>query len=480
MNAIKNFLKNASLLIISQTIAMALGFSYMMYMARYIGVKGFGEISFALTFASFLGILIDFGLSSIVTRDVARDKSIAGSYIGNIIIFKLVFLFTSVFLIVILSKFAHYNIHSNYIIFLVTLSVMLASISLSFSSIFQAIQRMEYLFIANILNSVVMFVGVITVAEQNWGIEGIGYLYLLAAIFGVIINYLIYVKNFKKFDFYLNYDLLRKLLDASYPLFISGLIYAFSLKLDVVMLLMLKGDLAVGYYSGAYKIIELLMFIPAIVGTAILPILSNLYTTSQKSIIKYYKYSFECLLIIGLPLTFGIYSVAERIIYLIYGDEFHLSIIALQILIWAIPFIYLSLIINIFLISINKQNIILKFNLFSVTVNIILNLILIPRFGFIGASFCAVITSIILFALEFKMASKYIVKYGNYRFILKLIVSSVMVSLYIMYSKNVNILLLAINSIVIYIALLFVLKLYTKKDINMIRAEYNINICYNK
>ncbi len=56
-------------------VAKFLGFFYIMYIARYLGVAGFGVLSFGLTFVGFFGILCDLGLASLTIRDIARDKS---------------------------------------------------------------------------------------------------------------------------------------------------------------------------------------------------------------------------------------------------------------------------------------------------------------------------------------------------------------------------------------------------------------------
>ena len=74
MNVIQRILKNMGLLLFSQIVAIIFGFFYTIYMARFLGVEGFGIISFAMAFTGIFGVITDFGLNTLTTRDVSRNK----------------------------------------------------------------------------------------------------------------------------------------------------------------------------------------------------------------------------------------------------------------------------------------------------------------------------------------------------------------------------------------------------------------------
>jgi len=84
MNTVQRIAKNTGVLLVSQIASYILGFFFVMYTARYLGAGGFGILSFALAFTGIFGVFSDLGLSTLTVREVARDKSLARKYFGNI------------------------------------------------------------------------------------------------------------------------------------------------------------------------------------------------------------------------------------------------------------------------------------------------------------------------------------------------------------------------------------------------------------
>ena len=83
MNTIQRITKNVSVLFISQMLSYLLGFFTLAYTARYLGVAGFGTLSFALAFTGIFAVSMDLGLSTLAIREVARDKSITKDYVAT-------------------------------------------------------------------------------------------------------------------------------------------------------------------------------------------------------------------------------------------------------------------------------------------------------------------------------------------------------------------------------------------------------------
>ena len=91
MNTVQRIAKNTGVLLVSQIANYIIGFFFVMYTACYLGAKGFGILSFALAFTGIFGVFSDLGLSTLTVREVARDKSLAVKYLGNIAVMKLIF-----------------------------------------------------------------------------------------------------------------------------------------------------------------------------------------------------------------------------------------------------------------------------------------------------------------------------------------------------------------------------------------------------
>ena len=151
MNTVQRIAKNTGVLLISQLASYIIGFFFIMYTARYLGVAGFGILSFALAFTGIFGVFSDLGLSTLTVREVARDKSLAGKYLGNIAVMKLILVVVTFGLIALFINLLDYPEQTIMVVYLVALSVIFGAFSGMFNSVFQAYERMEYQSVGQIL-----------------------------------------------------------------------------------------------------------------------------------------------------------------------------------------------------------------------------------------------------------------------------------------------------------------------------------------
>ena len=137
------------------------------------------------------------------------------------------------------------------------------------------------------------------------------------------------------------------------------------------------------------------------------------------------KNPFKYLLILGLPIAVGTTLLASPIILLLYKSGFSQSIDALQILIWAIPLIFINYILGTAINSINKQRETVKTTFIAMILNIVLNVLLLPRYGLIAACYITVLTELTCFMLWY-----HIMNLNGYKFnILKLLYKPIIASL---------------------------------------------------
>ena len=114
-----------------------------MYTARYLGAAGFGILSFALAFTGIFGVFSDLGLSTLTVREVARDKTLASKYLGNITVMKIILVIITFGLIAITINLLGYPEQTIKVVYLVALSVIFKAFSGMFYSISQAYEKME-------------------------------------------------------------------------------------------------------------------------------------------------------------------------------------------------------------------------------------------------------------------------------------------------------------------------------------------------
>ena len=151
MNTVQRIAKNTGVLLASQVVSYVFGFFFVMYTARYLGAEGFGVLSFALAFTGIFGVFSDLGVSTLTVREVARDKSLAGKYLGNIVVMKVILVAITFGLIALAINILGYPEQTIKVVYLVALSIIFGAFSNIFNSIFQAYEKMEYQSLGRIL-----------------------------------------------------------------------------------------------------------------------------------------------------------------------------------------------------------------------------------------------------------------------------------------------------------------------------------------
>lgn len=474
MSTLQRITKNVSVVFISQIISYLLGFFTIIYTARYLGANGFGIISLALSLSAIFGVIVDMGLNTLMTREIARNKSLSGKYISNASVMKVLLAFLTFGLLALAVNIINYSPLISNIIYIITLSVIITSFSGILTSFFQAHEKMEYISVSNILSSVLLLTGTIIGIYFGFTITYFALIYIVTSVVVFIYNLIIYLLRFSRVKFEIDFSFWKPTLKEAWPfgiIFLSGMLYTY---VDSIMLSILKGVEAVGWYSAAYRFMYIALLLPNAVNMAIFPVMSRLYANSSKNnLTMLYERYFKYMIIIGIPLGFATIFLSKDLILLIYGTGYTESIICLQILVWAIVFTFAGASYVQLLQSINKQLIITKISLVCLVINVILNLILIPRFSYIGASVATVITEVIL--VNYIIYMTYKLGYGiSYKTVLndlfRVLIAATVMSLFIWYFIYLNFFVLVISGTIIYLICLYIVKGIDEVDMGIIRG----------
>ena len=482
MSAVRKVAKNTTVLLISQIISYILAFFYTIYTARYLGASGFGIISFALALGAILSIFTELGLSTLTVREVSRDKSLANKYIGNTIALKIILSSITLVSMVLVVTLLHYPPQIAALIYLITISFVVGAFTSIFYSVFQAYEKMEYQSIGQIINSIIMFSGILLIINYQLSIVNFGRIYLIASVISLIYGIIICMWKFilPRIEIDLNLwkfvlskveidlNLWKFLIIEAIPLTISSVFLLIAFRVDTILLQIINGNVAVGLYNAAYSLMTALMFVPLVYVSAIFPMLSRLNVSSKELLKISYERSVKYLVILGLPIAVGTTLLANPIILIIYKSGFSQSIVALQILIWSIPIIFVNYILGTDINSINKQRDIVKTAFVAMLLNIVLNLLLLPKYGLIAACFITVLTELTCFIFWFHIMNVHGYKIPIFKMLLKPLLASLIMGLFIIL-LSANILLVIMLSTIIYFGVLYILKTFSENDITLFK-----------
>lgn len=483
MSTVQRIAKNTTVLLVAQIATYILAFFYMMYTARYLGPASFGILSFALAFTGIFTVFSDLGLQLLTVREVARDKSLAPKYLVNVSLMKIILVTITFGLIALTINLMGYPHETILVVYLLGLSVVFSAFTQMFYSIFQAFERMEFQSIGQMLNTALILGGVIFAIRYGFGVVGVASLFVIASIIALAYSFAIMKLKFsnlalaspaKAVEF--DWSFWKPTIKQALPFGLIALFAAIFYSMDTVMLSFIKGDAVVGWYNAAYRMVLVLLFIPAAWSSAIFPAMSKFYITSGDSLRLSFEKSVKYLTMLGIPIGVGTTFLAQRFILLIFGTAYMPSVIALQILIWSVVIAYVGVSVGTLLQTTNNQMIFAKIVGVSAFINVVSNLIFIPKYSYIAASMIAVLTLLISQILQCIASSKIGLNLINRKFLLsfgKIVFASIVMGIFINYSRNMTLILLIPLAALIYFVTIFILKFFDKEDMLIIRQLIN-------
>jgi O-antigen/teichoic acid export membrane protein len=192
----------------------------------------------------------------------------------------------------------------------------------------------------------------------------------------------------------IRWELATQLFKNAWPLIFSGMMVSIYMKIDIIMIKEMLDVKAVGIYSAAVKLCEVLYFLPVVVMTSLFPAIvearKNSIIEYKKQVYRIYEIMIGATIIVAIITTF----LADWIVYILYGSIYQEAVTILQIYIWAFVFVSLGVVSSKYLVAENLEIYALYRSIVGVIINISLNWYLIPIYGIKGAAFATLITQI--------------------------------------------------------------------------------------
>jgi len=390
MNTVKKIAENTVFLIAGKTTGILLQILITAYIARFLGSTGYGKYAFAFAFLSLFQVLASLGFNSILVREISRDKSSAPKLIGHGIVIRFILSIISFSLAIAVISLLNVPQDTTQAVSILSLILLLSAFQTP-EIIFHVYLELKYSVLINLVNKL-LTLGLVIFAVSK-GKNLIFFIWIAVATnVLLVLGVLSFSRRFVKIKFSFDSTTLKWIIRESWPMALSAIFITVYFKIDTIMLSLMKGDEAVGYYNAAYAILSNLIFIPGAYATSIFPVISGYFKSSPDSLAKIFKRSFKYLSTLALPIVLGGTMLAKEIILLIYGDAYLPSVQAFQILIFAVGIIFISQLVSSNITAINKQKMNMWLTMINVFLNIFLNFLLIPVLSFIGASIATVAT----------------------------------------------------------------------------------------
>ncbi len=466
----KSVVRNTAIMMTAQVITWLSSFVLMMFLPKYLGSSGYGELYLAVSITTMFQVIIEFGGQYHITKEISRSREAAPNILANSALTRIVLWAVSIVLMLEFCKVANYAWPVPMLVLILGTSKLWEGINSLLRNCYQGFELMEYPSIGSVVERVFLMAAAITVIFAGSGQV------MIAAVMAVstFLNFVVSASFAKKIIHTLPKFDLRKtksLLLQGVPYFMWSIFATIYYRVDVIMLSLMTSYSVVGWYGAAYKLFDVLMFFPSIFSQALFPVLSRLTETTKGNLTSAFQKSLDAILFVGIPIAILLFLFARQITGCLFGlHEYQNSIILLKIFSIGLLLVYVDFVLGSTVLATDKQKLWSIIAGIAVLINIGLNYYLIPLYqswagnGGIGAAIATVLTELFVMCSAIYLLKGHTLDKINIVFINKEILAGSLMAGAIIILKEIaiNWMLQAAMSMLVYLITIFLLYAYDK------------------
>lgn len=400
--------KNIFWLTWSQVLGRFVRALVIIYAARSLGATQYGIFSYALGLAAFFTIFADMGISLVMTREIARKPEVWQEYFATSFWLKIVLFLITGTMILIIAPFFSKIPEATALLPLIALLTIFDGIRELAFAFFRAKERMEVEALGNVVtNTIITVLGFLALVKMHT-YSSFAFAYVVGSGLGTLFSISFLGRNFFHVVNKFTKSLIRPIIEAAWPMAFSAISGAFMLTIDIVILGWWRTPAEIGLYSAAQKIVQIFFTLPAILAGSTFPTFSRLLRTKEDGgkIQNLIEQATTLALGVGIPLLVGGVILGKPIILFLYGPDYLPAVLVLQIFAITFPMAFAGPLFSNLILAHDKQKVLVKYLIIGSVMNLVLDLILIPKFGIVGSAIGTLIVHTIYASATLFIAKK--------------------------------------------------------------------------
>ncbi|MCP4358087.1 MAG: flippase [Chloroflexi bacterium] len=388
--------KNLLRLFTGDIVAKILFFAAFVYLARILGVEYYGTLEFSLAVLTYFLVLGDGGLELWATRETARGRD-PHEMLYRVMPLRLLLASAAFILLLLLLPF--FPDYPQLKPMLVLFGLLLFAQAASLKWVFIGQENMGRVASGLVIAQVVFALAIFFLVRSPEDLLWVPILRLLGDTAMVVYFGWLFVRNYGRFQSHFSLRRAKQILRQSLIMGASHGLAFMSYNFDSLLLGFMVSSEAVGWYGAAYKPITAILAVPVTYFIGLFPTLSRTFQKDKEAFGSIIGQSMRLTAVLALPIGVGGTFLASGIILFLFGPEYENSIIPLQILSWSAVLVILRGTFRQSLNAANRQDLDLRCAGTAMAVNVSLNLLLIPRYGIIGAASTTLLAEMIWITL---------------------------------------------------------------------------------
>jgi O-antigen/teichoic acid export membrane protein len=383
-----DYIKNAGWIFTEKFIRIAIGFLLFALVSRVLGPTEFGLLSYYQTITTMLLAITSLGFDNVLINEFNKQKR--HKQIFSTAFWSRIFVSIIVVLLFIIGLYFQNIAFENKIVLLICLTSLIFQSQNTYFSYYQSqllasvvtkISLISLLF-SSAFKIYLLYIG----ANIKW--FAVSYSADFAVSFLLLAAFSYKRKHISINIRYFRFKTLKQLLKASWPIIASSIIIVLYTRLDQVMIMKMLGPDSVAIFSVAIRISEAYVFVPAALVTSYYPMIARL---PDRDNVKFY---FDVVFFSSFVMAVGVAIFSYFLIPFMFGVQYLESYNVLSLLLFGSIFAVFGSACTNLMIVYGLTYLRLVRAIFGLVINFTLNLVLIPKYGVMGAAFASLVSQI--------------------------------------------------------------------------------------
>jgi O-antigen/teichoic acid export membrane protein len=367
---------------------------FFFYVGRKLGTTEFGSLNLALSITYILGVLfLDPGLNLSTIQLLISRKNEAGIVSSSVLSLKMLLFGPLLLGLYLTSLVLGVRLPAFSVLFLAALFTLFTALLEYLCSLTNAYHRMDLEAFLKIFNRIAI-VALGIVALKIGQVSAVLWAMWTATFLACAVAWMVVRRQIVLVGFTWDAKTMKDALLAGLPVAGTAIVTAVYLKWDLLVLSYFSiGRREIGWYAGAFKIVEAFAALPTMLGAALFPLMVRLRGENPDYLDRLLRISTKTVLLVSIPIAAMISLFSGQIISAVYGAQYLPGAQVLAVLVWCIVPIFLYF----YLVFVNiaaghaRQN--LLAGCAALVAGLIANAMLVPRIGYLGAAWAALIAN---------------------------------------------------------------------------------------
>lgn len=331
MNSRQRIVSNVLIMGVGQIATFGLSLAYTVLVSRYLGPTRFGALMLAKSIVVVLWVAAQLGMTTLITRSVARNPNDAGRLVSAAMIARTGLAIPALAAIYIYTHVVHLDPETSLAAYMYGAAEVLWSLQLVLLAVFQGREQMSLNALWTIGTRALGLGLGLVIKWLHGGVVGFAAADIPAAFLLLVVT-LHWMRSFGTLTWRVSRSDLREVTVGGLAFWANDLVLNFYLYVDTVILASLAGTRAVGIYRPGTQLFNVAMFLTSIIGPATLPLFSRLGIDASTDFRRAGRQTLSYFIVCAVPLTLGLATFANPLILRIYGSDYRLSVPILVVL----------------------------------------------------------------------------------------------------------------------------------------------------